>query len=319
MLISNDYSLSWPSFKPSGFKPSAQGGVVAIGNFDGVHKGHQALLAQACAIADQKNCPCVVLTFAPHPRRFFQPHAPNFMLYDIAQRETLLLAQGVDEVVTLSFDHALSQLSAENFIQHILHDGLHAQHIVVGQNFVFGHGRTGHVDTLMAHGFDVTALAAVTQTEGSVYSSTSVRQAIQNHDFKKVESILGRAWHIQERVIKGAQRGRTLGFPTANMMWPDDIIEPAFGVYHVVVKLTDGTWKDGIANFGLRPTINPIVGNTDKPLLEVHLFDFASDLYGQELQVTPRHFIRSEQTFPDLTALQAQITQDVRTAQGLIS
>jgi riboflavin kinase/FMN adenylyltransferase len=309
MLNDPDYSLSLPALKPP-----YTGGVVAIGNFDGVHRGHQALLAQARAIADQQNIPCIALTFSPHPRRFFQPHAPAFMLCAQAERDDLLRQAGADHVAILPFNTQLSQMSAEEFIQHILRDWLQARHIVVGQNFVFGRGRQGHVDTLMAHGFDVTGLAQVTDAHDTIYSSTAIRQAIMAHDFTQAESLLGRTWAITGNVIAGAQRGRTIGFPTANLLWPHDLLQPPFGVYAVTVQCADGTNHSAIANFGVRPTIHQ--DDTDaQPLLEVHLFDFSGDLYGQAIRITPHHFIRPEQSFPDLAALQAQITQDVQQAQ----
>jgi riboflavin kinase/FMN adenylyltransferase len=309
MLNEQDYTLSLPALKPSSTR-----GVVAIGNFDGVHKGHQALLAQARAIATQKSSPCIALTFNPHPRRFFQPHAPAFMLCAQTERDHLLHHHGADDVVTLDFDKALSHLTAEDFIQNILHDWLQAQHIVVGQNFVFGRGRQGHVETLMAHGFDVTALTQVTDITGLIYSSTAIRQALTIHDFAQAEALLGRPWSLSGRVVTGAQRGRTIGFPTANIMWPEDIMELAYGVYAVTVQCENGTQHAGIANFGIRPT----VGHSDeKPVLEVHLFDFSADLYGQTIKITPRHFIRAEQTFLDLAALKAQIIKDVQQAKQL--
>lgn len=312
MLNDTDYSLSLPALKPSTI-PFATQGVVAIGNFDGVHRGHQALLAQARAIADQSASPCVALTFSPHPRRFFQPHAPAFMLCVQHERDDLLRQYGADHVESLPFNASLSQMSAEDFIQYILRDRLQARHIVVGQNFVFGRGRQGHVDTLMAHGFDVTALAQVTDAEDMIYSSTAVRQAIMAHDFAQAAALLGRAWHIAGPVITGAQRGRTLGVPTANIPWPEDVLQPPFGVYAVTAHTQDGESYAAIANFGVRPTID---ASTENPLLEVHLFDFSDDLYGQTIRVTPHHFIRPEQTFADLSALKAQITQDIAQARA---
>ncbi|HEY1095919.1 MAG TPA: bifunctional riboflavin kinase/FAD synthetase [Alphaproteobacteria bacterium] len=295
------------------FKPAWQHGVIAIGNFDGVHQGHQALLAQARAIATQKQAPCLALTFAPHPRRFFQPQTPPFLIYDHSTKEKVL-GPYVDGVITLPFDFALSQLSATDFIDKILHDGLKAQHIVVGQNFVFGHGRQGHVETLMAHGFDVTALAPVMNESETIYSSTSVRQALQNGDMALAGKLLGRTWSVTGKVIPGEKLGRTLGYPTANITWPEMIIAPRFGIYAVTVE-DDGKMIKGVASYGIRPTVNTV----ETPLLEVHLFDFNGDLYGRELTVSFHHFIRGEEKFRDLESLTKQMHQDCTKAQELLA
>jgi riboflavin kinase/FMN adenylyltransferase len=288
-------------------------GVVAIGNFDGLHQGHQALLAQARAIAQQKQCPCVVLTFDPHPRYFFQPATAPFLIYDAVTKNDLLATQA-DHVITLPFDKALSQLSATDFIEIVLHNGLQAQHIVVGQNFVFGHGRQGHVETLMAHGFDVTALTPVTGDNGVIYSSTAVRQELQNGQIDKVTPILGRPWSITGVVIKGDQRGRTLGYPTANIAWPEKIIPPRFGIYVVTMQCADGVLRKGVASFGVRPTFYA----ETIPLLEVYLFDFDGDLYGQDITIFFHHFLRSEEKFSSTDDLIKQMEQDCLQARTLL-
>lgn len=292
------------------FKPAWQHGVIAIGNFDGIHQGHQALLAQARAIAVQKGLACLALTFAPHPRRFFQPQTPPFLIYDAVTKEKVL-GQYVDGVITLPFDFALSQLSATDFIDKILRDGLNAQHIVVGQNFVFGHGRQGHVETLMAHGFDVTALAPVMNENDTIYSSTAVRQALQNGDMTLAAKLLGRAWSVTGTVVTGEKLGRTLGYPTANIAWPEMVIAPRLGVYVVSVEL-HGKIIKGVASYGIRPTVNTL----ETPLLEVHLFDYDGDLYGQDLSVSFHHFIRGEENFPNLEILQAQMAKDADFARN---
>jgi len=254
------------------------------------------------------------LTFSPHPRRFFQPDAAPFLLNDPMTRENLLLAYGADAVISLPFDATLSQLSSGDFIQTILQDGLKAQHIVVGQNFVFGHGRQGHVDTLMAHGFDVTALAPVLAPDGTLYSSTFVRQAIQSGDMTRAQDILGHPWSVRGPVIKGDQRGRVMGFPTANIAWPKDIILPLLGVYAVTLELTDQTILKGVASIGVRPTFY----DQDAPLLEVHLFDFNGDLYGQDVTVHIHHFIRAEEKFSDMATLTEQIAKDCIVAKDVL-
>ena len=294
-------------------KPQDRQGVVAIGNFDGVHRGHQALLAEGRALADRLGCAFHVLTFSPHPRRFFQPQAEPFLIAQPELKNQLLRQAGADHVLTLSFDDALSRLSATDFIQYILQDLLGARHIVVGQNFVFGHGRQGHVETLLAHGFDVTALSPVSTPDGLIYSSTAVRQALQCGDMPQAKNLLGRDWQMQGTVIQGQQRGRTINIPTANIAWPDDMIRPAFGVYAVTARLPGDKIYSGIANIGIRPTVDDTPA---QPLLEAHLFDFDGDLYGQDIGVTIQTFIRPEQKFADFAALKAQIDRDINAVRA---
>lgn len=296
-------------------KPEWQHGVIAIGNFDGVHGGHQALLQEARAIANQKNSPCIALTFTPHPRRFFQPSAPAFLLTDEEKRAQFLLRAGADAVLHVPFNAATSQLSAGDFIQLILHDALQAKHIVVGQNFVFGHGRQGHVETLMAHGFDVTALAPVAMNNGMLYSSTQVRQALQDSNVALATDLLKRPWSVHGVVITGQQRGRTIDVPTANIAWPDNILQPAFGVYAITATLPDNRPFKGVANIGVRPTLDIA---TPAPLLEAHLFDFNGDLYGQDITIHLHHFIRPEAKFPSFDDMAKQIADDITQARTLL-
>ncbi len=306
--------LSYNPFQ-DGSKQHARGGVVAIGNFDGVHRGHQALLQRAQMIATQGGLPFQVLTFDPHPRRFFQPQATPFLLTQPNVKNALLRQTQCDDIITLPFTEDLSRLTANEFIQIVLADGLAAKHIVVGQNFVFGYGRQGHVETLLAHGFDVTALAPVMDDHGLIYSSTAVRQAIAVSDIAQATHILGRPWSMTGVVIAGQQRGRTIGFPTANIAWPLEMLQPVFGVYAVNVVLSDSRVVKGIANIGIRPTVDETVTH---PLLEVHLFDFDDDLYGQDVAVQLLHFIRPEQKFSGLDALKSQIVQDCVIAKSFV-
>lgn len=293
-------------------KPDWRHGVVAIGNFDGVHYGHQALLQRARALADQEQAPFIVLTFAPHPRRFFQPQSEPFLITQPSIKESLLIAHGADGVLTLPFTEQFSRVSASDFIQDVLSEGLAAKHIVVGQNFVFGHGRQGHVETLLAHGFDVTALTPITDADDTIYSSTAVRLALHHGDMAAAAANLGRPWSIHGIVTKGEQRGRTIGFPTANISWPENILRPIHGVYAVDCILPDGTVKQAIANIGVRPTVTYFA---TAAILEVHLFDFNGDLYGQDLTIQFKSFIRPEEKFASLDELKLQIERDCLVAQ----
>lgn len=293
-------------------KPEWRNGVVAIGNFDGVHCGHQALLQRARAIADQEQIPLIVLTFAPHPRVYFQPQAEPFLITQPEHKESLLKTYGADGVITLPFNERFSRLSAADFIQDVLTDGLAAKHIVIGQNFVFGHGRQGHVETLLAHGFDVTALSPVTDATGMIYSSTAVRQALLEGRMTDVAVLLDRGWGITGRVVKGRTLGRELGFPTANIIWPPDIIHPLHGIYAITCTLPDGHVVKGVGYYGVRPTVTYFA---TAPLLEVHLFDFDNDLYGNILTITFGCFIRPDQKFETLEDLQAQIARDCQIAR----
>ena len=306
---------SYNAFPPL-VKPEWRNSVVAIGNFDGVHRGHQALLQHGRRTADQAGCAFIVLTFDPHPRRFFQPQSAPFLITQRALKEALLQAHGADGIVTLPFNEVLSRLSANEFIKQVLEDRLAAKHIVVGQNFVFGYGRQGHVDTLSAHGFDVTALTPVARDDGLIYSSSAVREAIAAGDIAEANLILGRAWNLTGTIVKGHQRGKTIGFPTANLLWPDDILVPAFGVYAVTCILADGGLVKGVANFGVRPTFADFA---PQPLLEIHLFDFDRDIYEQELDIQFHRFIRAEQKFETLGDLTSQIRRDCLIAKQTLA
>lgn len=294
--------------------PEWKGGVVALGNFDGVHRGHQALLAQAQKPAGALGAPLLALTFEPHPRGFFVPDTGPFRL-TLAPAKTRLLAEhGVQAVLAQHFDAAFAALPAEAFVGDVLLKGLGARHVVCGYDFTFGARRSGNVERLRAEGkargFGVTVLDPVMR-EGEIYSSTRIREALRAGMVSEAAQLLGHPWEIEGTVELGDQRGRTIGFPTANVDLGQHL-RPRFGVY-AVRALVDGVWRDGVANLGRRPTFGKLKEN-----FEVHLFDFAGDLYGKTLRVAMVDFIRPEMKFEGLDQLKAQIAADGEAARRIL-
>ncbi len=295
--------------------PEWKGGVVALGNFDGVHRGHQALLARAREQAASLGAPVVAFTFEPHPRGFFVPDTGPFRLTLLPAKTRLLAGHGVQAVLAQRFDESFAALPAASFIEDVLRKGLGARHVVCGYDFTFGARRSGNVEMLRAegktHGFGVTVLDPVTH-EGEIYSSTRIREALRHGWARDAAGLLGHAWEIEGTVELGDQRGRTIGFPTANVALGEHL-RPRFGVY-AARALVDGVWRNGVANLGKRPTFGKLQEN-----FEVHLFDFAGDLYGRVLRVALVDFIRAEMKFPGLDALKAQIAADGQAARDLFA
>jgi riboflavin kinase/FMN adenylyltransferase len=296
-----------------------QGLVLAIGNFDGVHRGHQAVIAHAQKEADKLGVPSGVLTFEPHSREFFAPDAPPFRLSTLETKAAHLKWLGVDVMVALEFNLAFSQKSAEEFVRDVLVDGYKAVHVVVGYDFIFGHKRQGTTvvlaDLARKHGFGLTVVEPVGE-ETVIFSSTAIRELLTKGDPGKAASLLGHWWEVEGEVIEGDKRGRTIGFPTANIPLVG-YHYPKMGVYAVRVGLHKGThveWIDGVANFGQRPTFDK-----KDVLLEVHLLDFSGDLYGKSIRVAFVDFIRPEMKFAGIDQLEKQITLDVETARELLS
>ncbi|HLI20808.1 MAG TPA: bifunctional riboflavin kinase/FAD synthetase [Stellaceae bacterium] len=307
-------------FRHSNATGDARGAVVAAGNFDGVHLGHQAVLAEARALAEKLAAPFAVLTFEPHPRAVFQPGLPPFRLTPFRPKSLVLESLGVDLLFTLHFDQAFAQKSAEDFVAEILVTGLGAKAVVVGYDFVFGHKRRGTPELLKAqggkHGFDVQVVAPVSGAGGVVYSSTQIREHLVAGRPREAALLLGRPWEIDGRVDVGDKLGRTIGFPTANIALVD-YLRPAPGVYAVRAGIEDGAntiWRNGAANLGWRPT----VGGKDLRL-ETHLFDFSADLYGKHLRVALIERLRPEQRFDGLDALKAQIARDCAQARQILA
>jgi riboflavin kinase / FMN adenylyltransferase len=309
-----------PSFDDWRQMPAAwKGGVVALGNFDGVHRGHQALIADARHQAEGLGVPLVALTFEPHPRGFFVPDTGPFRLTLAPAKRRLLANHGVQAVLAQRFDAAFAALPADAFLEDVLLKGLGTRHVVCGYDFTFGARRGGNVERLraegQARGFGVTVLAPVMR-EGEIYSSTRIREALRAGMAKEAGELLGYPWEIEGTVELGDQRGRTIGFPTANVALGEHL-RPRFGVYAVRV-LIDGEegqeWRDAVANLGRRPTFGKLREN-----FEVHLFDFAGDLYGKTLRVALVDFLRPEMKFAGLEQLKAQIAADGQAARQILT
>ncbi len=298
----------------------ARGGVVAIGNFDGVHLGHQALLSEVKKTAASLSAPSLVLTFEPHPREVFQPDQPAFRLTPFRIKARVLEALGIDHMVAVHFDRAFSQRSAESFVEEILVEGMGVGHVVIGWDFCFGHQRRGDAALLAEMGerlgFGLTVVQPVTGGDGAVYSSSLIRERLKEGDPTGAAALLGRAFEIEGRVEKGQQLGRTLGFPTANLTL-DGYIEPAHGIYAVFAGIDEGEatrYLPAVANLGRRPTVEG-----KETLLEVHLFDWSGDLYGKHLRVKLVGFLREEEKFESLEAMTEQMRRDAEKARALLA
>lgn len=295
-----------------------RGGVVAIGNFDGVHRGHQAVLERALEEGRRRDAPVLVLTFEPHPRKLFRPDLPHFVLTPPPMRAVLLGALGFDAVAECPFTRDFSELSAEAFITDVLDHILGISHVVTGFDFHFGKGRQGGPAFLMEsgkrHGFGVTLVDAFRDEGACVVSSSRIRELLAMGDVAEANGLLGYRFTVEGEVIKGEQLGRTLGFPTANMALPPDAALKE-GIYAVRFRREDGTLFDGVANFGRRPTVT----ENGAPLLETYLFDFDGDLYGQTCRVSFFGFLRGEEKFDSLDALIEQMTRDKVEAKALLA
>jgi riboflavin kinase/FMN adenylyltransferase len=296
-----------------------RGGVLSLGNFDGIHLGHQAVLGQALALARARGAPAGVMTFEPHPRLFFKPEQEPFLLSPFRIKARAIEALGLDYLYVQTFDREFSQRSAENFVEEILVGGLGVSHIVAGYDYVFGHQRKGNVALLeklaAKHGFSVTAVGELTGPAGVRYSSTMIRNLLKEGRPDAAAALLGRFWEIEGRVEHGDERGRTLGFPTANLPYRD-YLHPKTGVYAVRAGIDEGAatvWRSGVANFGNRPTFDK-----KDVLLEVHLFDYSADLYGRHLRVALIDYLRPERKFAGLDELKAQIAMDGAEARRLL-
>lgn len=291
-----------------------QGCVVTLGNFDGVHLGHQAVLRQAADQAREFGLPLVVLIFEPLPREFFAPHAPVARLTRLRERVAFIQELGVVDVLLVHpFNAAFAQLPAETFVERVLVGALHTRHVVIGDDFRFGQCRQGDFALLEQLGarFDFSVQAAATwELDGERVSSTRIRRHLAERDVAGAARLLGRPFTLCGRVIHGDKRGRQLGFPTANVALHRRL-SPLRGVFAVTATLSDGTVIDGVANVGTRPTVD---GQDAR--LEVHLFDFDRDIYGKLVRVAFLHPLRDEQKFNTLEELIAQITKDSAQARN---
>ena len=293
--------------------PLTQGCVATIGNFDGVHRGHQAILARLRERSIELGVPSCVVIFEPQPREFFAPDTAPARLTRLREKLELLAAQGVDRVLCLAFNRRLRELSADEFVRQVLVEGLRIKHLEVGDDFRFGAGRSGDFDFLVQagvqQGFSVEAALTV-ELDGERISSTRVRQALQAGELALAERLLGRPYALAGRVLHGQKLARQLGTPTANVQLKRRK-PPLRGVF-LVSALHAGHRFHGVANIGQRPT----VAGDGSPHLEVHLLEFAGDLYGQRLTVEFHHKLRDEQRFASLEALKTAIDADVAAARA---
>ncbi|HWA01750.1 MAG TPA: bifunctional riboflavin kinase/FAD synthetase [Caulobacterales bacterium] len=296
----------------------AKGAAIALGNFDGVHKGHQGVIAAVGAYAHARGLKLGAAAFEPHPRRVFQPEGPPFRLQTPDQRARALADQGVELLFKIRFDRALSQSTDFEFCERVLKDRLGAAHVVVGFDFRFGRGRMGDVESLRRHGealgFTVMAVQPIEGgPAGAKVSSTAIRAAIARGDMSEAARMLGRPWAIEGEVRRGLSRGREMGIPTANMDL-DDYVRPRLGIYAVRADLGDGVKRPGVASIGVHPT----VGALPEPVLETHLFDFDGYLYGAKIEIEPIAFLRDEVKFDTVEAMLAQIARDVEQARAVL-
>ncbi len=296
-----------------------RGASVAVGNFDGVHLGHQAVIGEAGRVARDQGIPWAVLSFEPHPRSLFTTDQEPFRLTPFRIKARHVEALGVDNMIVLHFDHEFAGLSADDFVKKVLVKGLGARHVVSGYDFVFGHKRAGNCELLLhkgkEEGFDFTCVSAVDDGE-TIYSSTRVRRYLKVGDPRGAANLLGRPFEIEGRVEHGDARGRTIGFPTANLHL-GEYLRPALGVYAVRAGIDEGAdtrWLEGVANFGNRPTFDK-----NDTIFEVHLFDFDGDLYGRHLRIALVDFLREEKKFDGLDDLKAQIALDSNNARQILA
>jgi riboflavin kinase/FMN adenylyltransferase len=298
-----------------GLPADARGASVALGNFDGVHLGHARVLGAAQAA--RPDCPRAVLTFEPHPRALFRPDDPPFRLTLSAERAAALAALGVELLYEIPFDHDFSLMPASAFITDVLGAGLGARHVACGPDFAFGHRRGGDTGLLAAQGqtlgIGLTLVPPLTDASGPL-SSSRIRRDLQDGYPQRATAALGRPWAIRGVVAHGDARGRTIGFPTANIPLGAHM-EPARGVYAVIVRLPNGTQYQGVANIGRRPTVN----QGPESRLEVNLFEYEGDLYDQELTVALHRFLRAERRFGGIDELRAAIAADAAEARRILN
>ena len=288
-----------------------RGGIVALGNFDGFHRGHQAVVGAAVAQARAQGRPALIATFDPHPVRYFRPDTPPFRLTTLNQRERLFAEAGADAMIVFQFDAALAGLTAGQFVAERLAGLIGAAGVVTGEDFTFGKARGGNAAVLAelgtVHGITAHAIGPVAD-DGEPVSSSRIRAALQAGDCATATRLLTRPFAIEGVVQHGDKNGRLLGFPTANIDM-GKYLRPRYGIYAVRGRMNDGRVLDGVANLGIRPSFDP-----PKELLEPYFFDFSGDLYGQTIEVALIAFLRGEAKFDDLEALKAQMARDCEEA-----
>ena len=291
-----------------------RGGIVALGNFDGFHLGHQAVVGRAVARAAHERRPAIVATFDPHPVRYFKPDCPPFRLTSLDQRERLFAGAGADAMLVFEFSAQLAATSAEDFVR-LLSSKVGAAGVVTGEDFTFGARRGGNVQVLREVGADLGMAAeavAPVLLGGEPVSSSRIREALTAADMATATRLLTRPFAIEDEVLHGDKRGRELGYPTANLEL-GRYQRAAYGIYAVRVRLHDNSEHAGVASLGVRPTFDP-----PKELLETYIFDFAGDLYGRTIEVALHHYLRGEEKFSSLEALTKQMRKDEAEARRLL-
>ena len=301
-----------------GFRPLGTPHAVTIGNFDGLHLGHQAMLARLQDVARTRTLPSCVLSFEPHPREFFTPDQAPARLSSLREKAECLQRMGIDRLHVLRFDRAFSALTAESFIEQVLGRTLQARYVLVGDDFRYGAKRAGDFTLLkkagVSLGFDAEFLPTV-EVAGERSSSTAVRQALAAGELEHATRLLGRPYSISGRVVHGDKLGRDIGFPTANIQLKHNR-PPLQGIFAVELYGLNGELLPGVASLGKRPTVK---GADAVPVLEVHLFDFKADIYGRRVRVDFLHKLRDEEKYPDLDTLVAQIRRDVDNAKQFLA
>ena len=284
--------------------------VVAIGNFDGIHRGHQKVFTVTRELAHKKGVPSSILTFEPHPRKYFSPESPPFQLVSSETRADLIKTCGFDVLFEITFDKNLANFSSTAFINQVLYQGLRVSHVVVGEDFRFGKGREGNTDQIIDHGnslgFEVTVLSKLSKSD-LTYSSSAVRNALREGNPELARDCLGR-WHNVNGIVKeGLKVGRSIGYPTANLDF-DGVVIPKYGVYSVLVEILTGKYRghyQGAASIGTKPTF----GN-HSPNLETFIFDFDGDIYGEKIDVSLVKYLRPEIKFDSIEDLVSQMKSD---------
>ncbi|MCZ8368605.1 MAG: bifunctional riboflavin kinase/FAD synthetase [Porphyrobacter sp.] len=294
-----------------------RGAIIALGNFDGFHRGHQAVAGEAITWAQAEGRPSIIATFDPHPVTFFKPDLAPFKLTTLEQRQELYLAAGATAMLVFHFDAALAGTSAEDFIRDILIERFGAHGVVTGGDFTFGKGAKGNVASLRTLGGELGLQSRVVEAvaaDGEVVSSSRIRQALRDGDPQEAARLLTRPFAIRGIVEHGDKRGRIIGYPTANL-GVENYLRPKYGIYAVTGRiLATGQVLQGAANIGIRPQFEP-----PKELLEPFFFDFSGDLYGQEIEVAFHHYLRGEAKFDSLEALIEQMDKDCAEARRLLS
>jgi riboflavin kinase/FMN adenylyltransferase len=299
-----------------GLSPEERGASVALGNFDGLHRGHQRVIAAAALAARDDEAPLGVISFDPHPRRFHQPDAEPFHLMSLDQQGRVLDAMGVDLFYVLPYGADIAQMSDETFAVQVLAEGLGVRHVTAGADITFGKGRSGDPAALKrygaAHGFDVSIVKELGDAELNKFSSSDIRKALTEGRPERAAQMLGRPFAVEGVIQRDRQLGRKLGFPTANVPL-DDYVRPRLGVYATRSLLADGRRVPGVANLGKNPTTGEVEAR-----LEVWLFDFDEDIYGQTLETELVAFLRPEEKFDSIEALVQQVQADAAQARSLL-